>query len=62
LHLIFNQGNRKVDDDSHVVFGQTFPGEKESVEFGLSDPNACLIIARAPFTLFAIYTEFYAAP
>jgi hypothetical protein len=34
--FIFNRGNRKigsVGDDSHVVFGKNFPGEKGSVKW-----------------------------
>jgi hypothetical protein len=42
--FIFNRRNRKVGwvgDDSHVVFGQKFPGEKGSV-------RRCLVMMQQP--------------
>jgi hypothetical protein len=45
--LIFSQGNRKVGwvvDDSHVVFGQKFSGEKGSV-------RQCVVVMQQPVFL-----------
>jgi hypothetical protein len=44
FNFIFNRGNRKVGqvgDDSHVVFGQKFPGVKGSVRW-------CVVVMKQP--------------
>jgi hypothetical protein len=45
--FIFNRGNRKVrrlGDNSHVVFGKTFPGGKGSV-------RRCVVVMQQPIVL-----------
>jgi hypothetical protein len=44
----FNWGNRKVgwmEDDSHVVFGQKFPGEKGSVRLCISMMQQSVVLS-----------------